>query len=175
MEKVKIYFGAPLFSSMEQLFNDYVLNAIYSELIEKGLMDKVDFYVPQDNADINDKSSYADSIMIAEADTERLMETDILIAIMDGQVMDVGLASEIGVAYANKRTSIIGFYSDVRQGHHNNQQKIDALNEVAESQFSYINLYTVGLVKLKGKMVTNIDDLVDEVIKEVENKLHDNN
>jgi hypothetical protein len=41
-----------------------------------------------------------------------------------------------------------------------NQQKLDALQQVAENQFHYLNLYTTGLIKLNGKIVTSVDDLV---------------
>lgn len=162
MRPVKIYFGAPLFSDSERYYNQYVVN-----ILRDKLGNKVDIYVPQENEAINDKTQFADSITIAKADTEQLLRSDLLIAIMDGQTMDVGLASEIGVAYA-KDIPIIGLYSDSRQGAHGNQKKIDALEEVAESQFSYVNLYTVGLVKLFGEIARNTDELIQFVVEKVE-------
>lgn len=157
MAKVKIYFGAPLFSVGEQLFNEQVVKELREEF-----GDEVEIYLPQENEAINDKSGYADSKMIALADTEYLDESDILIAVLDGTVVDPGLASEIGYAYATGK-SIIGLYTDVRQGTFGNQLKIDALNELAESQFSYINLYTVGLVKLNGIVVPTLKELKKEL------------
>lgn len=162
MAKVKIYFGAPLFSVGEQLFNEQVVKQLREEF-----GDEVEIYLPQENEAINDKSGYADSKMIALADTEYLDEADILIAVLDGAVTDPGLASEIGYAYATGK-SIIGLYTDVRQGTYGNQLKINALDELAESQFSYINLYTVGLVKLNGVVVSNLTDLKTELHEYVE-------
>ena len=162
MTKVKIYFGAPLFSVGEQLFNEQVVKELREEFD-----DEVEIYLPQENEAINDKSGYADSKMIALADTQYLDEADILIAVLDGAVIDPGLASEIGYAYATGK-SIIGLYTDVRQGTYGNQLKINALDELAESQFSYINLYTVGLVKLNGVVVSNLTELKKELRTYVE-------
>ena len=58
---------------------------------------------------------------------------------------------------------MLGLYTDTRQGTHGNQEKIDALDEIAESQFSYINLYTVGLVKTRGEILNNADALVEKI------------
>lgn len=162
MKKIKIYFGAPLFSDSERYYNKLVVDTL-----REKLGSDVDIYLPQENEAINDKSGFADSIAIAKADTEELVKSDLLIAIMDGQTMDVGLASEIGIAYA-QYIPIIGLYSDSRQGAFGNQKKIDALEEVAESQFSYINLYTVGLVKLNGEIARTTDELIQFVIEKVE-------
>lgn len=152
-----IYFGAPLFSEMELMYNKHVV-----EEIRERFGDKVDIYLPQENEAINDKSGYADSIMIAQGDNEYLEKADILIAVIDGQVIDVGLASEIGYYYSMGKP-IIALYSDSRQGTYGNQQKIDALDEVAESQFSYTNLYTIGLIKQRGKIVRNYEELLSEL------------
>lgn len=155
MEKVKIYFGAPLFSRSEQLFNERIVDEI-REVYGKY----VDVYLPQENESINDKSGYADSLMIYNGDNEYLDKADILIAHIDGQVADVGLAAEVGrFAHisegSRKKKFIIGLYTDSRQGTYGNLSKIGALDEVAESQFSYINLYLVGAIKNNGKIFTD--------------------
>lgn len=151
----KIYFGAPLFSEMEQMYNEFVVDGI-----RERFGNEVDVYLPQENEAINDKSGYADSIMIANGDNEYLENSDILIAVIDGQVVDVGLASEIGYFYSMNKP-IIAVYSDSRQGTYGNQQKIDALDDIAESQFSYTNLYTIGLIKQRGVIVRSYHELID--------------
>jgi len=166
-EPVKIYFGAPLFTDMERDFNTKVVN-----MIREGLGDKVLVKLPQENEAINDKSGYADSIMIATADTQDLLDSDYMIAVLDGVTIDAGLASEIGVAY-QAGIPIIGLYTDVRQGTHGNKEKIEALDEIAESQFSYINLYTVGLIKQRGIIFNSVGKLVDFVIDEVERHVNE--
>lgn len=148
---------------MELAFNKELAQRIREN---EYLKDKIDMYVPQENEAINDKSGFANSLMIAKGDTDELEKSDILIALMDGQVLDVGLASEIGVAYALNK-SIIGLYSDTRQGTYGNQEKINALDDIAESQFPYINLYTVGLVKSRGIIVKTSQELISELENKV--------
>ena len=148
----KAYFASPLFSEMEILFNTMLVDKI------RKVYPALEMYVPQEQ-DFNDKSSYADSTIIAKADTDALLASDVLIAVLDGATIDVGVASEIGVAY-QAGIPILGLYTDSRQQGANNPQKIEALAEIAESQFSYINLYTVGLVKLNGEIVDSTEKLV---------------
>lgn len=151
----KIYFGGALFSEMELAYN-----AQFVAKIRERFEDKVTVYLPQENEAINDKSGYASSIDIFEGDVAHLDEADILIALLDGPVVDPGLAAEIGYFYHLDRP-ILALYSDMRQGHFNNQQKIDALEETAESQFSYINLFVVGAVKKRGQILRSRDQLLD--------------
>ncbi|MBS4750840.1 nucleoside 2-deoxyribosyltransferase [Granulicatella sp. zg-ZJ] len=150
----KIYFASPLFSEMEQQYNRYVVSLIRQQF------PTLDIYLPQEQADINDKSAYADSKLIAKVDTEQLLSSNIMVAVLDGASIDVGVASEIGVAY-QAGIPIIALYTDSRQQGATNQQKLDALQDIAESQFSYINLYTVGLVKLNGKVVDTTEKLLN--------------
>lgn len=145
---MNIYFAAPLFAQSDLLYNQ--------KLVEKIRQQQPDatIYLPRENAAINDKSAYADSKMIALADTEKVLESDLMIALLDGITIDAGVASEIGVAYA-KNIPILGLYTDTRQQGSDNQQKIQALQTVAENQFHYTNLYTIGLIKLNGQVVNS--------------------
>lgn len=171
-DKLKVYFASPLFTDMER---DYNKKAV--DFLRNKMKDSLDIYLPQENDAINDKSGYADSQMIAIADTKELLESDLLIAVLDGSTIDVGVASEIGIAY-QAGIDIIGIYTDSRQGTFGNVKKVIALDKLAESQFSYINLYTVGLIKSSFKVhkkvnkndgiVNNLDDLsklVDYFVK----------
>lgn len=153
----KIYFGAPLFNEMEQMYNTYVVEKIRAKYGEK-----VEIYLPQENEAINDKSGFADSIAIANGDNTYLEEADLLIAVLDGVTPDSGLSAELGYFYSLNRP-ILGLYTDTRQGTHGNQKKIQALDEIAESQFSYINLYTVGLVKLRGEVINTSERLIEKI------------
>lgn len=149
-----VYLGGPLFTEGEQSFNHDLAMAIRS-----SFEDEVTLYVPQENDEINDKSGYANSIDIFEGDNVHLDATDVLIANLDGLVVDPGMAAEIGYFYHTGRP-IIGLYSDSRQGHRDNQLKINALEEVAESQFSYVNLYVVGAVKKRGPIARTTEELL---------------
>lgn len=151
----KAYFASPLFSEMEIRYNEMLVKKIRASYPELTL------FVPQEQP-YNDKNSYADSTQIAQSDTDALLESDFVIAVLDGAIIDVGVASEIGVAY-QAGIPILGLYTDSRQKGADNPKKIEALNEIAESQFSYINLYTVGLVKLNGKVVATSDEMVASI------------
>lgn len=151
----KIYLGGPLFSEMEAHYNKMLANEIRSQF-------NVEVYNPVENEAINDKSGYADSIMIAEGDNAHLEESEILVALLDGPVVDPGLAAEIGYFYSMNKP-MIALYTDSRQGSFGNQQKLDAIDEVAESQFSYVNLYIVGLIKKRGVIVNSKESLLDEL------------
>ncbi|MBG9983160.1 nucleoside 2-deoxyribosyltransferase [Aerococcaceae bacterium DSM 111020] len=153
---MQIYFAAPLFSEAELLYNEHVVEKI------RQSFPNIDVFLPQEQADINDKQSYADSKMIAQLDTDALLDSNMLVAVLDGLSIDPGVASEIGIAY-QAGIPIIGLYTDSRQQGATNQQKLDALQELAESQFSYINLYTVGLIKLNGTVVDSINQLIENI------------
>lgn len=154
----KIYFASPLFSEMELAYNQNVVERIREQY------PKVKVFLPQEQGDINDKEAYANSKMIALADTNAILDSNLLIAILDGLVIDPGVASEIGVAY-QAGIPILGLYSDTRQQGATNKDKLTALQELAESQFSYINLYTVGLIKLNGEILASSSELIDSIQK----------
>lgn len=152
----KIYFASPLFASMEVRYNAGVVADIRSRYQD------LEVYLPQEQGEINDKNAYANSVMIAKADTDALLASDILIAVIDGLSIDAGVASEIGVAY-QAGIPIIGLYTDSRQQGFDNQKKIKALSELGESQFSYVNLYTVGLIKLNGILVDSEEAMIEAI------------
>lgn len=150
---MRAYFANGLFSEADRMYNNHLANLLRTEFKE------LDLFLPQE-ADVNDKSTYANSIMIAELDTDKLLESDVLIAVIDGVEIDAGVASEIGVFFTTGRP-IIGVYTDVRQFGRDNSDKIQALiNDGAENQFMYRNLYTVGLIKKNGVIVNNSLELI---------------
>lgn len=155
---MKIYFANALFSQAELNYNAQLAAKI------RQLDQTIDLYLPQENDSINDKQAYADSKMIAQTDTEKLLASDLMVAVLDGLSIDNGVASEIGVAYA-KEIPIIGLYTDTRQQGSSNQQKLQALGQIAENQFHYVNLYTTGLIKLNGTIVNSEADLLEAVKK----------
>ncbi len=153
---MKIYFAAPMFAKSDLVYNAYLVNQIRERYPE------VEIYLPQENEAINDKTAYADSQMIALADTEKVLESQLMIALLDGVSIDAGVASEIGVAYA-KNIPVLGLYTDSRQQGATNTKKIRALQEIGENQFHYLNLYTVGLIKLNGAIFSEEEKLFDNI------------
>ena len=154
----QIYFASPLFSNMELAYNAQVVDMI------RKTYPNVKVFLPQEAAEINDKNNYADSKMIAKYDTKAVMDSDLLIAVLDGLTIDPGVASEIGVAYA-KGIPCVGIFTDPRINGFDNKDKINALSEIGESQFPYVNLYTVGLIKLNGEVVKSEAELIEVISK----------
>ena len=151
-KKIKIYLANGLFGVADRMYND----VIYDALIKEGH----EVYAPQKNLAINDKKASAGSIPIYNGDTNRLKWCDVLIAVLDGQ--DLGVATEIGYLagyneYHKDKKVLIGIYTDCRDA---SKTMSDAKNKdmkkgLAESQYSYINLYTIGAIKKYGIVVDN--------------------
>lgn len=152
----QIYYAAPLFSNMEKRYNEYLVAQL------RDFFPNETFYVPQEQGDINDKTQYADSKKIALYDTEALLNSRLMVAILDGATIDVGVASEIGVAY-QAGIPVIGLFSDSRQQGADHPEKLAALKETAESQFPYANLYTIGLIKLNGSVVSTEEEWLNAI------------
>lgn len=155
---MKAYLANGLFSRGDRLVNELLTKEVRKEIKD------IDLYVPQENDAINDKSSYADSIAIAEADLEKLKDSDFLIAVIDGVEIDSGVAAEIGAFYMMGKP-IFALYSDVRQEGRNNDKKINALIEDGtENQFMYRNLFVIGIIKKScGGIYSNIEDLIGAI------------
>lgn len=164
-----IYWGAPLFDLMQREFNEEKVS-----VLREVFKNEISIYSPMENPAINDKNNYADSVMIAEGDNEQLKKSDVLIAILDGPTPDAGLCSEIGyfarMAETDSKKRIIALYSDIRQGNATEQKVWDLNNKVAASQFSYVNLYTIGLCEKTGVVVQTFGELILELQKYLQEK-----
>jgi nucleoside 2-deoxyribosyltransferase len=134
----------------------------------------VDLYSPVENTDINGaegKKKFAGSKEIADGDNNRLDETDILIACIDGDVIPAGTSAEIGVMREKirrgDRKCIIGICTDNRQAYLTHSEAKDAggASALGEQQYSYQNLYVTGLIKQSGVLVSNIDDAIEAIHK----------
>lgn len=166
---MKAYLANGLFSTADQMLNKELAKQIRNEL------PFLDLYVPQENEALNDKSGYADSVTIFNGDNQYLDDADILIAVLDGQDIDSGVAAEVGRFIAFKEAGnenivgaspryVYGLYTDIRQLGTENMQKIEALQkEGIENQFLYRNLYVVGAIKKHGKILTSMEALVNEL------------
>jgi nucleoside 2-deoxyribosyltransferase len=143
---MKGYLANGLFTIGDRLVNEIIASELrYAYYNHTG--QHLDLYVPQENDAINDKTAYADSVTIAKADTERLMKSDFLVAVLDGVEIDSGVAAEIGMFFTTGKP-IFALYSDIRQEGRHNKQKLDALiNDGTENQFMYRNLFVIGLIK----------------------------
>lgn len=168
---MKAYLANGLFSQADRLYNTFVAGKIRERFYVKyGEEEKLDLYLPQENLSINDKSQYADSKAIMEADREKLMESDVLIAIIDGIEIDSGVACEIGM-FATTGKPIFALYTDSRQEGTDNADKITALIEdTTENQFPYRNLFVIGVIKENGQVFKDIHGLTKAINEYEENK-----
>ncbi|MFJ8101124.1 nucleoside 2-deoxyribosyltransferase [Lysinibacillus sp. NPDC096212] len=156
---MKAYLANGLFSLGDRLVNEQLAAAI------REAVPGIELYVPQENDAINDKTAYADSLAIAQADLEMLQNSDVLVAVLDGVEIDSGVAAEIG-AFAMLNRPIVGVFTDVRQQGRDNMMKIEALvRDGIENQFVYRNLFVIGLIKRTGVITTSIAEAVKAVEK----------
>lgn len=154
---MKGYLANGLFSLGDRLTNQLI--AARTRFVVPG----VDLFVPQEQ-EINEKSSFADSRAIAKADSKALLESDFMIAVIDGAEIDSGVAAEIGM-FSTTGKPIFALFTDIRQQGRDNVEKIDALVEDGtENQFVYRNLFVVGLIKqTPGGIFSEIEDIVQKV------------
>ena len=170
-KKIRVYLASQIFAECWRDYNEKVAQRLEKEFPQ------IELYVPQRNASINDKTKCAGAEEIAIGDLDNnLNHDDVMIAIVDGDTPGIGTTVEIGYfariceeeklrnGYTNKR--IISLYTDSRECSHTaSDAKKDALHGFAESQFSYLNLLLVGILKRYGTMCYTIDDVVNEVAK----------
>lgn len=138
---------------------------------------ELEFYVPQRNADINDKKNNDDiitDIKIAQADTAELKKANIVIACLDGLTIDDGVAGEVmahGVMAELEEEykvdfprMIIGVITDMRY------------LGTGENKL-YRNLMIVGKVKEHGHLVIGYpgdDSYLEEIAKLVNDFISEN-
>ncbi len=157
---MKAYLANGLFGLGDRMLNTLIASEVRKEI------EGIELYVPQENAAINDKNAYADSITIAKADMDKLRESEFLIAVIDGVEIDSGVAAEIG-AFSMMDKPIFALYSDVRQQGRDNESKIQALiKDGRENQFMYRNLFVMGLIKgTKGDIYSTVEELIEGIKK----------
>lgn len=165
---MNIYLAGGIF-----FYGDYLRNTEWARLIREEIPG-VNLYNPLENTEINGKigkKKFADSIMIANADNNRLDKTDILVACIDGDIIPSGTASECGKFHEKiargEHKYIVGICTDTRECSetHSAEKDTGGSSAMCENQYSYQNLYTVGLIKQGGILVNNIEDAI-KFIKE---------
>ena len=168
---MRIYLAGPIF-----FYGDYLRNIEWATKIRERFPDAY-LYSPVENTDINGtegKKKFAGSKEIADGDNNRLDETDILIACIDGDVLPSGTCAEIGVMREKIRRGdkkyIIGICTDNRQAYltHSEAKDLGGASALGEQQYSYQNLYVTGLIKQSGVLVSKIDDAIDAIHKWLE-------
>ena len=149
-------------------YGDYLRNKEWAAKIREAFTD-IDLYSPIENTDINGvegKKKFAGSKEVAKADNDRLNNTDVLIACIDGDVLPAGTCAEIGkfhekIARGDNKF-IVGICTDNRQCALTHSEAKDAggASSLGEQQYSYQNIYVTGLIKEYGVLVSNIEDAI---------------
>ena len=160
---MKIYLAGSIF-----YHGDILRNTEWAEKIRKAIPD-VNLYSPIENTEINGvegKKKFAGSQEIANGDNIRLNNTDILVACIDGDILPAGTCAEIGKFHEKIERGdhkyIVGICTDNRQMYltHSEAKNIGGAAALGEQQYSYQNLYVIGLIKQGGILVSNIDDAI---------------
>ena len=137
----------------------------------------LDLYVPQRNADINDKKNNDDiitDIKISQADTSELKKANVLIACLDGVTIDDGVAGEImahGVMAELEEENDIDFPRMIKGVITDMRYQGTGENKL------YRNLMIVGKVKEHGYLVTGYagdDSYLDEVVNYINKFIEEN-
>ena len=165
---MNIYMAGPIFTFGDKLRNDYFYDKLTSAFPNAYIYD------PLQNTDINGvegKKKFGGSQEIANGDNIRLDNTDVLIACIDGDVLPSGTCAEIGkfhekIARGDNKY-IIGVCTDTRQCYltHSEAKDVGGASSLGEQQYSYQNLYVTGLIKQGGVLVSNIDEVLDELAR----------
>lgn len=149
-------------------YGDYLRNKKWAEKI-RAEFPNINLYSPIENTDINGvegKKRFAGSQEISEGDNQRLDNTDVLIACIDGDVLPSGTSAEIGVMREKIRRGdhkyIIGICTDNRQMYltHSTEKDKGGAAALGEQQYSYQNLYVCGLIKQSGWLVSDINEVI---------------
>lgn len=169
---MNIYLAGSIF-----YYGDLLRNTEWAKKIREALPG-VNLYSPVENTEINGvegKKKFAGSQEIANGDNNRLNNTDILVACIDGDVLPSGTCAEIGKFHEKIERGdnkyIVGICTDNRQMYltHSEAKNAGGASALGEQQYSYQNLYVTGLIKQGGILVDNIDD----AIKFLQEKAHE--
>lgn len=149
---MKVYLANSLFSEADRDFNIKLATKI------RETSKSIDLYVPQENMEINDKSKVVTAQDIADGDMKHLIESDVLVAVIDGVEIDSGVAAEIGAFYMTGKP-IYALCTDIRTN--TDSIKNGLINDDSfENPLLYRNLFVTGLIKNRGGYISkDIDSL----------------
>jgi hypothetical protein len=112
-----IYFGAPLFSQAEKIFN-LLLTEKLEECGFKVFLPQRDG-VESSKPHYNEMNSDELNRVIFTVDRDKVLEADIFLFVLDGRIPDEGACVELGIAYGQKdllqrEKLLIGLQTDIR-------------------------------------------------------------
>ncbi len=140
----QIYWANSMFSDADRIFNAHCAEAL------RGAGYQV--FLPQDAAVNNTSSESApDAGSVFRSDTSAILDADLLVACIDQETIDSGVACEIGIAHAHG-IPVVGLYTDIRQ----RRLGIGRM---------YKNLYVLGAIESVGEVVSTVEELLQVVGK----------
>ncbi len=144
---MKIYFAGPLFTPYERSYIDQCANVMRAA--------KMEVFVPHE-IPLPDPVT---SKFIFDLDAKEILSANVVLALLDGPMVDDGTASEIGIFWADmrhdpKKKGIIGLVTDTRVIRDRNM--IDGKG---------INLFIRGCIEDVGEVVNSFDQAFDILLK----------
>lgn len=137
----KIYWANSMFSVADREFN-----ARYARVLRQA---GYEVYLPQESAVNEETAPSAGDIF--RIDTAEIVDSDILVACIDQETIDSGVACEIGIAFAFG-VPVVGLYTDIRQYRQGPSRM-------------YKNPYVVGAIEALGTIVSSVDELLQAIPK----------
>jgi nucleoside 2-deoxyribosyltransferase/SAM-dependent methyltransferase len=142
--RARIYWANSLFTDADRAYNTQVVKRLRDTRFE--------VFLPQESQ-VNESPSPA-SEEIFTIDSAAILNSQLLVACIDQETIDSGVACEIGLAYAFN-IPIIGLYTDIRQ-HRQGKARM------------YKNLYVLGAIEAHGEVVSSVDELISVIPKYLE-------
>lgn len=137
----KIYWANSMFSLADREFNAQCARVLRRSGYE--------VYLPQESAVNKEVAPSAEAIF--RIDTAEILDSDLLIACIDQETIDSGVACEVGIAFAFG-IPIIGLYTDIRQYRQGPGRM-------------YKNPYVVGAIESIGTIVSSVEELLQTLPK----------
>lgn len=132
-----VYVAAPLFSAGEQAFNAAIAVLLRARALNT--------FLPQEFA-ANHLESPTEA-QIFHGDTTALLGSKVMLAVIDGETTDAGVAAEIGIALSHG-IPIVGLWTDARQ------------TRIGFGRM-YRNIYVTGAIKHNGRLVSQPVEAAD--------------
>jgi nucleoside 2-deoxyribosyltransferase len=134
---VKVFLAAPLFSEAEREFNSKIAKRLRENGFEVWLAQEAPFI---------EQGTHREKKMIYEGDISALKSSDVVVAVLDGAVVDAGVAYEMGYAKALGKP-VLGLKTD-----HRTFSRMEEVNLMLEVPLTKICKSLDNLIDLLGKI-----------------------
>jgi nucleoside 2-deoxyribosyltransferase len=135
---MKIYFAGPLFTLAEKNFN----RSLRDELVALGH----EVFLPQES-EVSSRVAL-DHLEVAREDQRAIYKSDVLIANLDGAMVDDGTAVEVGMAIA-KGKKTVGYRTDFRVSGDDPKIHVNLMFRLMD----WVILYSGGSIQELAQMI----------------------